>query len=369
MNRFATYLKQKDLLIPLYYWSVFLIIYILLFQLFPGKFYSLASYLTQWDGEHYLSIARDGYQMYPCTQNISFTCGNIGWFPFYPLVGKVISYTGLNHQYSLILVSWLSLLGAMIILYRLVILKFDKQIAIASLLSLIFFPVSFYFMAIFPYAFFLLIVTSIFYCIEIKKLIWVIPLTGILAVTYPSGSIIGFVLLYQLIKEWKNYNLSEKLSLISAMIAIGVAIMIYFSYYWYKFDNFFQYLDFQSQPYYAHRMRFPLITIYEALSHLRIIQAVPISIIFATVSVLIFYSRKIPASWQIYMFGILLFTPTMGTCACYYRHILVAFPLFAMIGLSYRSPKRKYLFLLYLIVGASLMWLVFLDRFKTGLLM
>ncbi len=54
---------------------------------------------------------------------------------------------------------------------------------------------------------------------------------------------------------------------------------------------------------------------------------------------------------------------------CYYRHIVVAFPLFVMIGVSVNSRRRKYLLIPYALASVVLMWKVFLAYYKAGMLM
>ncbi len=69
------------------------------------------------------------------------------------------------------------------------------------------------------------------------------------------------------------------------------------------------------------------------------------------------------------MSGLLLFTTSAGTTNCYYRHIVVVFPLFAMVALAVSGRRRKWLLPLYLIICLVLIFLVYLPAYKAGTLM
>jgi len=118
------FLKSKSLWLPTLLCLAFILLYLLLFNVGEAKFYSLFGMLIQWDGQHYLSIARDGYEIFPCPWNPGYICGNIGWFPFYPLVGRLVEqlvgFFGIDIRVTMIAISWLSLWLALLVMYRLV---------------------------------------------------------------------------------------------------------------------------------------------------------------------------------------------------------------------------------------------------------
>lgn len=362
------YLKSKSFYLPTISFFIFLLTFIILFQTGSMKYYSFERTLTQWDGQHYLSIARDGYFTEPCSFGKQFICGNVGWFPFYPIVGYLLSWLPIPINMLMILISWLSLWIALLILYNMATTTYSEKTALASIIALLVFPSSFYFLTVFPYSIYLLIVISIFYLLQKELFIPVILLTAFLAVTYPSGIVIGLPLLYYLIRDWKKYSSGKKLQLVAAMFSIGIALTLYCTYYYFKFDDFFLYNRFQSQPYYAHQPTFPLIPIYRGIMTFLYSHPVWITLVFTIGVVIVFYRKKIDVGMQLFMFGILLFTPTAGTTDCYYRHIIVAFPLYFMIGSAVES-KRKYLLIPYLLLSIYLMLTVFLPDFKIGKLM
>ncbi|MFQ5453972.1 MAG: hypothetical protein ACE5D6_07270, partial [Candidatus Zixiibacteriota bacterium] len=132
--------KAKSFKLPTILFILFLVCFMVLFQTGDRKYYSLSRALSQWDGQHYLSIARDGYQVFPCGFNPNYICGNVGWFPFYPLTGWILSLTGLNIRWVMILISWLSFWIALCMIFKLVRCKYNEKTAFISLLVLLFFP-------------------------------------------------------------------------------------------------------------------------------------------------------------------------------------------------------------------------------------
>ena len=72
---------------------------------------------------------------------------------------------------------------------------------------------------------------------------------------------------------------------------------------------------------------------------------------------------------QIFMFSILLFTPAAGGTDCYYRHVLVAFPIFIMIGTALNSSWRKFILPVYAIICLYLTFQIYLPLYKMGELM
>lgn len=362
-------LQDPTIRIPVLVWAGFVLIMGSLLTFGPGKYLSALRTLIQWDGQHYLSIARDGYEMFPCGFDASSICGNIGWFPMYSIIGKIVSLGIIELRIAMLATSWLSLLGAMLLLFRWVNNRFDQRTALFSLLALVLFPGSFYFLTAFPYSLYLLLAMTVFFLLDKKRygFIW-IP-AGLLAVTYPSGILIGLPILWELVTHWRKLSSGQRLQLVAGMFAIGMALILLATYFWYRFDDFWLYNRFQAQPHFAHEMAFPLMTFIKSFELFAWDSTVNLMILFVTFSIALFYTRRIPVGWQLFMFGVLLFTPTFGTTTCYYRHVVVAFPLFVMVGIGAGNRWRRYLFGAYAIASIILMWTVYLRMYKAGNLM
>ena len=362
-------LKSRSFLLPTLLWLLFLLSFIILMQTGQTKYDSILRTLIQWDGQLYLSIERDGYEVYPCPQNPTNICGNAGWFPMYPIVARLLTLTGVEHRIAMLAVSWLSLWLALLVLYRLVKRRYDDRVAAISLICLLMFPGSFYFLTAFPYALYLLLAVTAMYLLDSEQYIWLAVPCAALTVTYPSGGVIALPILWVLITKFRQLSPKNKISLIAALVAIGVALMAYFLYYYWRFDNFFLYFTIQSQSYYAHEPTFPLLSIARSLIDQSWNSPVTLILIFVIAVTTLCYTPKLPVSWQIYMFSLLLFTPSAGTTDCYYRHIVVAYPLFVMVALVVTGARRRWLLPLYVVICLVLIYGVYLPAYKAGALM
>jgi hypothetical protein len=148
------------------------------------------------------------------------------------------------------------------------------------------------------------------------------------------------------------------------------AIAVYFGYYWWEFGDFFLYVKFQGQSYYAHELAFPFVTIARTLSSDSLTSPSVLYLLYAAIVGIAFYSRRLPLTWYVWLWGNLLFTPTMGTLDCYYRHAVVAFPLSVCVGIAASlAGKRKPL--AWLAIGAAIAMAssVYFEAYRSGQLM
>lgn len=360
---------RKEIWIPTAAWAVLLLGTILLIDIVGAKYLVLTRNLIQWDGQHYLTIAQRGYEVYPCQPAPQFMCGNVGWFPGYPMVARAVSWLGIPTVWSLLVVSWGCLLAALHLLYRLVRRHFNETAAIGAVVGFVLFPGSFYYVTGFPYALMLLLSLWIFHLIDRKAYTWLWLPVGYMTITYPSAVMIGLPLLWLLIRDFRESSVGQKLALIGAGAAIPAALALFALHFQIKFDDFFLYTRFQSQPFYAHEPAFPLVTIWDSMVNRGLGDPVNITVIFLAATLLLFYRKRVPLTWQLYFFGILIFTPTAGTTDCYYRHVIVAFPALAFIGLALANGWRRWALIAWMIAAVIINVVVLLDRFAAGQLM
>lgn len=362
-------IRSRKFWLPTTIFALYLIIVLIALQVGGRKYRSLTRELSAWDGQHYLSIARSGYEMYPPNSVTPRITGNVGWFPLYPLLGRLVSMTGLSMPWSMVVSSWLWFWLAMLVLYRVIDSKYGERSAIFTMLAMLVYPTSFYFVTGFPYSLYLLLASLVFYLLNSRKYAFlIIPAAG-LAVTYPSGAVIGLPLTYHLARHWTSLSRSQRLWLMAAIASIGAALFLYFLHYHFKFGDFFLYLTYQNQWFHGHALTFPLLTFYKYLVKLSFIHLEILILVLTLGTAMLVYTVRVDGEWQLYMIGILLFTPTFGSIQCYYRHIIVAFPLFLMLGLAVNDRWRKYVVGLYAIASLLLAYWGFVPAFKKGMLM
>lgn len=140
--------------------AVFIIFYFSFSQLphtdlFPHDF---LRNLANWDGGHYLSIAKNGY-----TQN------QFVFFPLYPILTNLISRITGDFLSAGVLISFVSIFLAANFLYRLVSLDFGRRYGVKALLALLFFPLAFHFLTVYTESLFLFLTIATFLLVRKKK--------------------------------------------------------------------------------------------------------------------------------------------------------------------------------------------------------
>lgn len=144
-------------------------------------------------------IAQNGYTSVP------------GWtvfLPFYPLLIKVFSFSGLNFFWSGFLISQLSLIGALFFLFKLLLLDFDISTTKRVLMALLIFPSSFYLGSVYSESLFLAVTIAAFYYARKKKWLFAALLAGFASITRLVGvGVVAAIFIEYLFKNQPILNL------------------------------------------------------------------------------------------------------------------------------------------------------------------
>ncbi|OGC68286.1 hypothetical protein A2415_01825 [candidate division WWE3 bacterium RIFOXYC1_FULL_39_7] len=164
--------------------------------------YLVNPFLWSWvnfDGEHYLAIAREGYK--PLTYF---------YFPMYPLMVRgVANWLGgslVSFAVSGLIISNGLFLGALFGLYKLLNVDYKNLEVWRIMFLLLVFPTSFYFGAFYTESSFMFLAVWSFYFARRGKWLWV----GILGALAAATRVIGIVLLPALLIEWWLQNDKKK---------------------------------------------------------------------------------------------------------------------------------------------------------------
>lgn len=164
---------------------------------FPDMLYLM---WVRFDSGFYLTIARDGYWGVQTLHAQS----NWGFFPFYPLVIRVVAFpfgfAWLTYQIAGVLVANGAALIAAFYLYKLTEKEFNHAIAVRAVFYLALFPMSFYLSAVYPESLFLALSIACIYYARLRRW-WVAGLLGALATL---TRIAGVLLLAGL--AWEYWN-------------------------------------------------------------------------------------------------------------------------------------------------------------------
>lgn len=174
----------------------FSIWFICLFAIFSfglsGK--DLISNLANWDGGHFLTIAKSGYQ-----EKYLYA-----FFPLYPIAINLVSKISGDHLIAALLISLASAFLTMQILYRLILLDFGNKLAEKTIIFLLIFPTSFFLITAYSESLFLLLVVSSFYFFRKEKLFWAALFAGLASATRLAGLALSMALIFQIINSGIN---------------------------------------------------------------------------------------------------------------------------------------------------------------------
>lgn len=286
------------------------------------------------DGVHYLGIAKDGYA-YQFTQV---------FFPLYPLLIKFVSLlTFGNLLIAGLLISNIAFFVSLVIFHKLINKYHGEKIAFWSCLFLLAFPTSFYFGAVYTEGLFFLMIILSFYLFE-KNKIWLASIVGSFA---SSTRLTGLFLAPSL-------ALKEDLRSFVPIFIIPLGFLAYVIYLKIEFNNPFYFLSAQT-IFGQERLSGGLVLLPQVFwRYLKIlittnglILANAIfelsSTIFALTLLLIGF-KKIKIEWLIFSLIAVLVPTLTGTLASMPRYVLVAFPIFIVLG-SIKSTFLKILIL------------------------
>ncbi len=147
---------------------------------FPNSHF--VSSLANWDGGHYLGIADGGYdQIY-----------QYAFFPLYPLLIGILGNIIHSNLFAGILISIGSAFLGVQLLFQLVSIEYGKKVAEKTVMALLFFPMSFYFLTVYSEGLFLFLTLATFLSIRKKRFFWATIFATLASATRLAG--LGIVL-------------------------------------------------------------------------------------------------------------------------------------------------------------------------------
>lgn len=313
-------------------------------------------YLFAWanfDGEHYLSIAQIGYKGL-----------EQAFFPVYPGLIHALSIPWDNSFISAtvagLLISNVSFLIAMIILYKLLNLDYSEKFSRLVLIVILTFPMAFYFGSLYNESLFLLLSVGSFYFARKKK--WY--LAGIFGMIASATRVFGFLLLPALLLEiWQSKNRTAQMFW---LLLIPLGFISYMGHQWLTVGDPLAFYHLQETVGPQHDSGITLLPqIY--FRYIKILLTTPLNnpiypvIVLELIVGLMFfllpiigYLKKVRLSYLFFaLFGFLL--PTVqGSFSSVPRYIIIFFPSFLILALLIEHLP-KYLKLSYFIFSGLLL--------------
>lgn len=286
---------------------------------------------ANFDGVHYLSIAKSGYFQY-----------EQAFFPLYPLLIRRLSFLPIQPVFLGLSISQISLVGALYFLLRLM-RRIGYTHELWAVAFLLFFPTGFFFASVYTESFFLFLsVVALAGAYEEKW--WLAGIAGMFA----SATRLFGIFLFPMIafELWKQTKGRPRVVSVLWVSCIPVGLLFYMWYLWQTVgDPFF---FFHVQPAFgAGRSGSTLIFLPQVIwRYVKIfVTANPVTISY-TVAVFEFLTLLLALSglfvgitrrvisWPLafYSLGIVLVPTLTGTLSSLPRYVLSAFPLFFVLG-------------------------------------
>lgn len=306
------------------------------------ELYNRYLYLLPWanfDGEHYMSIAQQGYKSL-----------EQAFFPMFPLLiysGSLIFPSDFLTTVSVgLFVSNLAFIAGLWLFYKLIKLDYPRNTSLLIIAVLLTFPTAFYFGALYTESLFLLFSVGAFYFTR-KKNFWLGGVMGFLASITRVFGVLVFISL--IIEVWQSKTPLKKA--LPILIAPG-GLFAYMGYLWWTVGDPLAFYHLQSIIG-EHRQQgivvFPQV-VYRYLKilfnypHLDIFLA-PLLLEFITTLLffclpIIGFLKKMRLSYLFYSMVSLLLPTIQGSFSSGSRYILVIFPSFIVLGLLIQKlPK------------------------------
>jgi hypothetical protein len=286
---------------------------------------------SHWDGEHYVALAAGGYLQPPDNVSPAF-------FPLYPLLirtsaglfGGPISPPALSVWG--VLVSLLVLPFALYFVYKIAESGWGERAAQAAVLTLALFPTSFFFNAAYTESLFLALSAGSLWALRVRRDLFLACLLAGLATATRN---VGVFLLVPLAYEWLR-NASEYRWRVAYLALAPSGLFAYAAYLWWRFGDPFLFYTEQSR--WGREATGPLDSLLSALSRGgESLGRLFSPRLWADPSLLLVAGlRVLPPDLSAYAF-LLILPPTLfgtpqGPLMGLPRYVLVAFPLFVVLG-------------------------------------
>ena len=288
------------------------------------------------DGKNYLTIAKYGYEA-----NRQLTV----FFPLYPLLVRILSFNLFFNPILVgLLISAVSTLAAVIVLYKLIQIEYSEKIATRSIALLLLFPTSFYLFAYYTEGIFLLFSVFAFWFIKKKNL-----LLASIAVFFATATrLVGITLIPVLIFEaYKIYKKKGEITwsvLISPLGFVSYAIFNYL-----KFGNPFLMITAQTSSRFGrtidifspfHIFRDAVIKIISgplpSYDSLFVYPVIILEFLYAVfiIMALYFSFKRLPRGYFLYMLFSVVLIFYSSALISIGRFILVIFPTYVLLALT-----------------------------------
>ena len=361
-------MRTRHILTPAGVFGAFAVLYILI-SLINGND---LLFKPVWDIGHYQSIAERGYEVRPCDPAVDYPigdiCGNVGWFPTWPLVVKILSFGQV--PFGLKVLPFLFALLGFILFYNLLLRLAGSQAAVIGTIALAATPTAFYYLTGFPYSLILVLVAAylcFLYGPDARGRRYALPALALLiSLSYPPAFLAAVIPLVMVLKQFmkKEHRPSVTTGLKDLayyVVPFALGPLLLSAYFYFKFDDFFLITHFQAK--YYRSWDFPLSVIWQSFLKFPALYVENASVLFYGLILVVFAPYRLKSELIAYFVLFLFFSPATGSITSVYRHYLLLFPAAMIIG---SSPRPLWVKAVYIALGLLLSLLRFYPIFMNG---
>lgn len=308
------------------------------------------------DGEHYLAIAREGYR--PLTYF---------FFPFYSLLSRFVAGflggTFTSYALSGLFISHLSSLLAIIGFWKLLRIDYKEEISRKTILLLLFFPTSFYLVSYYTESIFLALVIWSFYFARRGNYL----LAGILGGLSTATRVVGLALIPALTLEAIKDGKKNLLQKILGILLVPSGLFIYMYYLKVRTGDpleFFNTISIFGEQRSPEIILLPQVFFRYFFKILPNLNYSSFHIIFTTILEILTGSLffvlsliaflKIRISYAVYFLVAYLIPTFSGSFSSFPRYALILFPAFILGAVLTKNLPRFLMNLIYIVLLVSL---------------
>lgn len=313
---------------------------------------------ANFDGEHYLWIAKNGYREF-----------EYAFFPVFPLIIRATAFITHNVLLSGLLVTTLSSFLLLLILYKLFLLDFKENIVFLGLILFLSFPAAFFLVSIYSESFFLCLVASSLLAARKKKFF----LASMLGIIASATRLVGIFLIPALLLIWMREMKDKRPLFFISLVPLGLIFVIIFN--WLQAGDPLNFIHVQPGfgagrsgtdlillPQVIYRYFKIFITV-SPLSYSFFISFQEFILTIFVFGTLITAVKKIRPEYLLFSLGAIL-TPTLtGTFSSMPRYVLAAFPIFFILASIIRHKLKVWLMVFFMFLLEILNVVLFINGY------
>lgn len=329
--------------------------YVLITVSSPDSFISI---WNKWDTRHYLKIAQYGYSGI-----------TIVFFPLYPFLIKVLTFVLQNYLLSALIVSNVAYIFAAYYLYKLVLLDFDKEDALRSVIYFSVFPTAYFLHAAYTESLFLALTIASFYYARKER--WAVSgVIGMLAaMTRVTGIILLPVLLFEYLyqKQFKKENIRKDILWI---FVIGLGLVVYLGLNYITYGDPLKFLEIQAENWEMH-LSLPTKGFFTAWEWGSIFWRAPsdsiqsgwtqITFVLLSLILIIYSFFRVRLSYSLYALATWLIIISTSLWQSIPRFTLTLFPIFIILAILGRRKESNFLIIFLSLIFYALYLILFVN--------